>query len=115
MTSIDKKDFIIRSIESDLSSAKKVLEKFAADIAVQPLYAFSWGDKAVTAAAKVQVLGDVLAVLKSGVDVEKVRKHATEQALQAAKWPARSTSVMSNLAEQEKGAVWASLIERLDF
>ena len=115
MTKLNKTEMTTLSLERDLASAKEVLAKFSADLLTDPAYAMEWGDRAVTAAGQVSVLGAAIAALKNGAEPAKVRAHAVEQALRSAKWPSRSTSQMTNLTAQAKGETWAFVAERLDW
>ena len=115
MTTINKTEMTIRSLEHDLQMAKDQLAKFAQGVINDPVHAMEWGDRAVTAAGELHVLFIAVEAMKEGVSFARVRAQAVEQALRSAKYPARSSSPMSNLTAQAKGEAWAKLAERLDW
>jgi hypothetical protein len=111
-------EWLRRTIDSNLRSAKDTLDKFAADFAENPLYAFEWGGAAVEAAAR----RDVALIMQrtlDGVDMkpeyagyDNAIKYATEQALRGARSPHHSTSMLSNYANECKVAAWAEYAVR---
>ena len=104
---------------AELTSTKKYAEgriaKFQEKLADDPAYAFSWADGAMSAAAEAKVCEFVLAVLENEeVTVEHVRKEATAMTMRAARYPASSSSEVSNAMERKIGAAWAELLDRLN-
>ena len=104
---------------AELTSTKKYAEgriaKFQEKLADDPAYAFSWADGAMSAAAEAKVCEFVLAVLENEeVTVEHVRKEATAMTMRAARYPASSSSEVSNAMERKIGAAWAKLLDRLN-
>jgi ribosomal protein L22 len=75
-------------------------------------YAFEWGDDAVAAAAQVKVVKDVRAWLtKDNATLDAVVNQLERAVWQAARWPKRSTSPLSNLTAQAEAAAQALLLE----
>lgn len=104
------------TLDFNVKSANDTLAKFQQKLADDPAYAFSWASDAMTAAAKLKVANVVLASIEKfpELTIEMVRKEAATQMRRAARYPARSTSPVSNVMEQEIGAAWAELFDTLE-
>lgn len=84
-------------------------------------YAFSWGESAITAAARVE-LADKLArwvgvMGGKGMEPDQIVKELlgelTEMVMRGARYPARSTSAISNEMETARVSVAAEMLESL--
>lgn len=84
---------------------------FAERLANDPLYAFSYGESALQAAAKVTVAKTLKEVLAAH-GYEAAMEYAMEQTLNGARYPSHSTSALSNLAKEYETAAYASFIRR---
>lgn len=108
------KQELIAKLAKNKELAEDQIAKFQVELAKDPSYAFSWADGAMRAAAEARVCKFVLSVLENDeVTVEHVRKEATAMTLRAARYPASSSSEVSNAMERKIGAAWAELLEML--
>jgi hypothetical protein len=93
--------------------AEDTLADFAAKVEKDPEHALSWSMNAFAAAADRRVCGELLSWFDAGCSFEGMLKHFQDEALRKARSPSRSTSVTSNLLEQETGRAWAEATEWL--
>jgi hypothetical protein len=106
-----------------IKSATKDIEEYAAKVLKDPAHALSWGSGAFEAAATIKVWSEVKQWLAAAEErkgdltpetvVAKIVEQMTREALRGALYPARSTSVTSNLMEQEVLAARARLLDDL--
>ena len=89
------------------------MNEFKTKLEKDASYAFEWSQAAFAAAAEIEVGRIIVAAMESGTTAEAIKSNALDQALRGARYPARSTSVQSNLMEQEVAAVWAKVYERI--
>lgn len=113
--------------------AQDTIGKFAARLANDPAYAFEWGDAAAEAAARLRVVRTMANIAAGATDadgqlstdadgpilpgvtvegIDKALAWAKEQAMRSARYPSRSTSVMSNVMHVNMGAAWAEYADR---
>lgn len=104
-----EKSFYYRLDNMD-RDARATLEKFQADLAKDPAYALSWGERAVEAGAKLQVATKAKARCAE-VPFAKVLQILTRERNQKARWPASSTSQVSNVFEHYVLGAYADLCE----
>jgi len=91
--------------------AAKLADKFSGD----PAYTMSWSGEYFTHAAEFQVAMQLQGAFELGATVEQIVSSITSEVLNGARWPARSTSVVSNLMEQEVLAARSRLLSTLNF
>lgn len=92
-----------------LSWGIEEIDTFRNDLADDAAYAFEWSSAAMTAAARIRVIKNILQALEAGKSVEQIADHLHKAAMNKAKYPSRSTSAVTNImAEEELAAhVWA--------
>lgn len=109
-----------RHIERELEGAKATCAQFADEFAKNPSYAFRWAERAMTAAATLDVYARIQYGLTHDgdnvVDVTAeaiVTMHAecTREALRGARNPSRSTSQVSNVMEDAKTSAMAEFVD----
>lgn len=93
-------------------TGKDLVERFKDRLAQNPANAFEWSGDAFKGAAFIQV-GSELASVNTDVEIDEIIAYALQRVMGAARYPARSSSMQSNLMEQEIGAAWAHAHERL--
>jgi hypothetical protein len=106
-------ELLTRSVTSRMEVAQRTLDKFVAELAVEPAHAMSWADKSVSAAGTVRVCAIILKALSEQESVSSLLKFGTEMVMRAGRYPARSSSPMNNLMEQSVAAAWAEECERM--
>lgn len=110
-----KVDQFFQEIQFDQRSLETILTKFTERLGKDAHHAFRWADDAVRAAAKLSVIRDVLS-FQSRLDSNEwtsaqMIAYLREKVMNRAKWPAHSTSPISNLAEEYETAAWAEMVE----
>ena len=113
-----RKTAVLLSLDLTIKNAQYRLDKFQANFAKNPLYAFQWGDDAVCAAATMAVAKEVQAWLQLAdrdVTVEQVEAELTKSIMRAARFPTSSTSALTNQADQATNAARAQLLEELGY
>ncbi len=84
-----------------LERADETLAKFAARLTSDPSHAFEWGMDAIAASADKKVFGQIAYYFERGLSVEEIKDLTDKEVYRGARSPARSTSPISNLMEQE--------------
>lgn len=103
-------------------SIQKETEKLLAD----PLHTLSWGMQLFSAAADRAVWLEALQTVQHAINsdsdeadaapiIAALQQNALRNILQAARSPARSSSPTSNLAEQERSAAYARMLDAHPF
>lgn len=124
-------------LEDMRDRAQALVVKFAEEVVKDPAYKMGWSMDAFSAAARVKVSNELLRWLEprseeelaavnerraqegqppltDAVLLEIANEQVTRNALRLARSPARSTSPVSNLLEQEECRSWAELAEKMD-
>ena len=110
-----QKQELIAQLTNKKVNAESQIVRFQSELSKNPAHAFSWADSAVKAAAAIDIYRYLLNFLeKETTDTEKVKRFATGKAISAARFPASSTSAISNLVEVNKGGVWAEIADMLE-
>lgn len=113
---MSSRENLIAYFESQKTAMNNKLIKFQEALERNPAHAFEWGDGALSAAAELKAIAWVLKNLTENEDadaVDRLRKYVAKQVVSRATHPQRSTSVMSNLVEQEYVAAMARIAETL--
>ena len=103
--------------QHNLETSERNLAEFQKKLDRDPAYALEWSQAAFTDAARVRLCKAVLVDLSDCEDeliVERIQSHLTQQALNEARRPARSSSVTGNLMAQEWASVCAEAAAYLD-
>jgi hypothetical protein len=107
------------SLERDLERVNRDLEEFQGKLKDNPYYALEWSMEAFTSAAKQAFTKRLLAAMSRMEemfcnDEERILAHLRHtieiEVRNGARWPARSTSVPSNLLNQCELAVAADFL-----
>lgn len=93
-----------------LATARAKIEKFQAEVELDPAHALSWGIGAFAAAAEIRVLRQVVADFESGATAAEVKSWLMSHVIQGSRTPAHSTSPTSNLIEQYVLASYAEVL-----
>jgi predicted S18 family serine protease len=102
---------VIQELEHRLKGAKRDLDKFAASVAKDPVYALRWAGDAYREAARVQVWTQVLAAARQNeMTLARLREQVVQQALQSSAYLQQSTSPCANLFEDSVRAEWVQLV-----
>jgi len=105
-----KFSYAVEALERDLVYNHSRVGKFAAELEVNPAYAFEWADGAMESAAVASVDREFLAWYKAkGPDA--AYDYANRKALGMARSPSRSTSPSHNTMALYYTAAWAKLVE----
>ncbi len=115
------KALLIRRYNDQIENANLKLSKHAVKVAMTPVDAMRWADSTFTAAAEHSVACallatltmDSLAALGNGKLLKNMQGWLLESIQNGAKYPPRSTSVSSNMIEQEVVAAKAKEYEIL--
>lgn len=105
---------ITKNLEMRIAEAQGTLDKFTADFAKNPAYAFQWSDAAFRAAARLEITKRVLVWLQEGADLPQVIQELNRQVRFNCRNPSHSTSTTHNLIEQCKLAELADVVEDLE-
>lgn len=109
------KQELIFTLTHKLGTAKEQIVKFQEKLAKNPAHAFQWAEGAMTAAAAIEVYGFLLGRLEiETVTVGAINTLALQKTMHAARWPAASSSDVSNAMERKIGAAWAEVLEILN-
>ncbi len=103
--------------------AKDALEGFAKNLAENPHYAFSWGERGIEASARNNV-GQTINVRiemtkKNQPDwsddrvADNVLREIENEMIRKARWPEHSTSAVSNLTSMYRTAALAEFVARM--
>lgn len=93
---------------------EKEIAKFQAKLAKEPAHAFSWADSAMEAAAKLYICDTIIPHLeKDTATVESVYDFTLSKVLHSARYPASSSSEVSNAMERKISAAWAEVLYML--
>jgi hypothetical protein len=127
-------DLFIAHLETMRDASKQAIKLGAMELVESPMRTLEWSGKLFEAAAKLDIVNDFLksaimtrdniAAVAAGGTVESgiadstayfeyVRKNMQDRIVQMAKSPKRSTSVTSNLLEQERLAAYAELADQM--
>lgn len=107
-----KEDFL-KNLERMRTTAERTTAKFAESFQTNPLYAFEWSDAAVKATALCSVIAAIEDLAKHH-NAKAIRHFVNDEILRRARNPGRSTSVMSNLVEQEVLVAYTIMAELLN-
>ena len=99
-----------RVLEQHEKTTAEMAEKFAKD----PAYAMSWSMGYFEHAANYSVAQDLKRMFEGGATVKGMIDHTNRAVRQKAVYPARSTSPVSNLMEQEQLRAMTKLLGYLD-
>lgn len=103
--------------EGNMNSAKVVLARFTAKMAVNPLHAFEWADSAIDAAAVLDTNARVLEALSepdTKATPESILDWLKREIRHMAKWPSRSTSIGSNASAMYRLASMQNLVDLIE-
>ena len=103
-------DKLRRTIDSTSREADGKIERFTSNLRTNPAYAFEWSDTAFQAAATLDVNARVTNMLNSDLTIDAVQKELIHEVVTGSRHPSHSTSQPSNLMQQYKLAVLASLL-----
>lgn len=114
---------LLRKFTSRRDSADKKIKKWQEDLATNPAYAMEWSASAFTAAAEHKVfsllLNAITARTEKGETYQDIVKGITESCQREvnmrARDSSRSTSATANLMNRELLAVWADVLEVIDW
>ena len=106
-------EYIVSNLESSLASNQARIAKFAVEVQEYPAHAMAWAMSTFSVAAEIRVLLEVIDALKSGCTLSAAIEHCKQRVLWGASNPPRSTSVTSNLLEQEVVVAYAKTAEQL--
>ena len=98
-----------------IGECEAVLTKFGSKLDEAPAHTFSWADSAVRAAAELELYKKVLFLSKEGMSFKGIHESLAREAISLARNPARSTSPMHNLVEQERLAARGQLLDSWAF
>lgn len=108
-----------RHCASNLDSADHTLSKFSAYLKEDPLYAFQWGESAVTACASRELNRQIAAWLDRDTELDddtvirNITTYIADQLSFRACNPSSSTSAMSNLVETARTTAVAKMFSYL--
>ncbi|MDE3023106.1 MAG: hypothetical protein KGI54_14870 [Pseudomonadota bacterium] len=102
----------LNRINARIEQAKKALEKFNAEVLVDPAYAFAWADSTFMNAARVQIYSEIKYSLENDVSCEKVKQNFVDFIMrEAMSINSKSTSQCANIMKECKIAVASEAIE----
>lgn len=112
---------VSKLVAMNIASAEAELAGFAATMTKDPHYAFRWAEAAMAAAAERQLNKELEAAIATmterGMSEEEqlghVRKELNDRIMRGARYPQRSTSVMSNEMHALDIQAAAKLLERM--
>lgn len=106
--------YALRRALATVEAWPNLLADYQQKLAKHPLYTLSWSGDFVQAAAAFEVANWLVEGFKVGATLEALADESLRETLRAAKaGSSRSTSIMSNLADDVKGKAWAETYERL--
>ncbi len=101
------------NVRTGMKSAQKELDRWIKRVSEEDAKAaFTWSEGAFAAAAKLDVLKQIEGMFKHGMIHQDILAHAQRTTMQLAQYTNRSTSITSNLIEDETRAAWANVAER---
>jgi len=109
-------DKLLKRFQSQLSAVAGRLDKFAEDFAKDPAYTLAWSNDTFKAAAKMQLLRELVNALENGnATLDNIRATLMDRVLNKSKYPPQSTSPTSNLIEQYQLAACAEILSDLQY
>jgi hypothetical protein len=102
---------LLQVAQSRLAQDAETLAKFAGQLAINASSAFEWCDTAMSAAASQFVWGEVVRGLRGEGTPDSIQAYAHKQALNAARWPKRSTCPVMNHMDSLIGSAWAEVAD----
>lgn len=120
----EKLGIIVEAVRSQIARAQATVDGFAARFAEDPVRAFEWSQGAIEAATRLDVFESAVLRLtdNDGVPclerdgkstIESLRAYATDKIMHGARYPAHSSSQVSNVVSQQTVSAWAQLVEIL--
>lgn len=89
------------------------LDNFKNEFDKDPAYALSWGMGAVSSAAELKVLKQVVAYLQDGSSVSDLRDCLMSKISHSSRYPSHSTNPLSNLMDQYELAACSKIYAEL--
>jgi hypothetical protein len=89
------------------------IDKFKQELDQDAAYALSWGDNVFRAAAKLQVVNEIINSLKDNATGEDIRASLMERVMHGTRFPSNSSSPTRNLVEQYTLSVCAEIVDDL--
>jgi hypothetical protein len=105
---------LVGTFEAMERGAAKAVLAFIEELVKDPAYALEWGDKSAQHAADQKIAQIILGHLQND-GPEVALRVATYNTLKGARYPQRSTLMLSNLMHQNRLAAWAEAQEKLQF
>ena len=106
-------EYIVSNLESSLASNRARIAGFAVEVQENPAHAMTWAMDTFSTAAEIKVLSEVIIALKDGCTLAAAIKNCNERVFWGARNPPHSTSITSNLLEQEMIVAYAKTAEQL--
>jgi len=107
----ERVEFFTRSLQRQIEDLAQRIANWKARFEQDPADAFEWSDDTMKAAAQLKVARIVEALFEKAADknaaIDVIRKEALRKALEAARYPAHSTSQPSNITAAYLGVAWA--------
>lgn len=91
--------WVLRAALRSIKEADAAKEKFAKDLATDPVYAMSWSLGLFEAVAKARVAMEAVLAFDAGLSYEEYQTQANREALRSAAYRPSSTSPTSNLMD----------------
>lgn len=123
MNRTPSKAALVDTFTGRAAAAKSAVEAWSTRLIESPAYALTWSEKAFTAAGEHEVFSQLLGMSAHALDkpeitdeqlVDALLKTVNERIRHGAMYPARSTSVQSNLVEQAKLTAYAEAANLLE-
>lgn len=123
MTKAEKSvEMLEQSFGRKISAIKQGQAEFVKKFQEDPSHALSWSQKTFEESAELNVRELVLSSIQSQIKKGKgagealayLTEYISKEAMRSARWPARSTSPVSNLLEGCKGQAFAMVAEELN-
>jgi hypothetical protein len=102
-------------LERQRDDEREWLQKFAADLAADPIHGLEWSDRAFDSAGKLRALETVISLFDNESSAEQARRVCIAEAMRSARYPRFSTSAAANRMSLAIGAGFAKLAEDLNW
>ncbi len=97
-----------------LAFKRDTLAELSADLLTKPVHALRWCGEAIEAAARLSVAGWMNEALSKDASLEEMRTAAEKRMRHSAQYPARSTSPVINLSDDEERMAWMDALLKIE-
>ncbi len=100
--------------DEGLASKRATMEKLSADLLTNPVHALRWADDAFKAAVRLAIAEWMQEALLRNAPLDVMHDEAEKRMRHFAQYPARSTSPLCNLSDEEERLAWMDMLIKIE-